>query len=69
MPYKPSITKDNLRAANQASYYHKSGKSPYARKTGEVGLRGTAMRMFQKMKPEEIEAYRKEATKQLRSQK
>ena len=66
MPYKPSITKENLAAANQAAYYHKSKKSPYARKTGEVGLRGTAMRMFQKMKPEEIDAYRNEAIKELR---
>jgi hypothetical protein len=68
MPYKPEMTKANLEAANQAAYFHQSGKSPYARKSGEAGLRGTAMRMWQKMKPDEIETFRKETAKKLKEE-
>jgi len=69
MPYKPAMTKANLEAANRAAYFQRSGKSPYAREGGDIGLRGTAMRMWQKMKPDELKKFRDETAKKLKESK
>lgn len=65
MPWKPPITKGNLKAANEAFGVARKKNPPGFMSSG---LRGQARRMYMKMSPGELESFVHKSAKELKKQ-